>query len=269
MGHRAGRPAIATLAAADGPLQMSLFDNQDLAQIAHPGPPGERLIACRNPALAAERARKRSELLAATDTLLAGIAGRATGGTLAGAGEIGTAVGKVIDKYKMGKHVHTTITDTSFTYRPDQARIDAEAALDGIYVLRTSVDTDTLDPAAVVQSYKNLANVERDFRLHQGRRPRPAAHPPPPRRPRQSPRADLLARLVSGLAPAQSLGATDIHRRAPPPAGQPGRRRTALRRRRRQSRTQTRRQPATQLPRPARSPGHPHPQPDPLPRRQH
>ena len=86
-------------------------------------------------------------------------------GTLTGAGEIGKAVGKVIDKYKMGKHFHTTITDTTLTYRRDQARIDAEAALDGIYVLRTSVDAEGLDPAAVVQSYKNLANVERDFRI--------------------------------------------------------------------------------------------------------
>ena len=78
-----------------------------------------------------------------TDTLLAGIAGRAARGTLAGAGEIGTAAGKVIDKYKMGKHVHTTITFPSFTYRPDQAALSAEAALDGIYAPRTSVDTDT------------------------------------------------------------------------------------------------------------------------------
>ena len=158
-------PAIAKLAADDGPLQMSLFDTQDLAEISHPDYPGERLIACRNPALAAERARKRSQLLAATDKLLAGIADRVTRGTMAGAGKIGIAVGKAIGKYKMGKHFHTTITDTSFTYHRDQARIDAEAALDGIYVLHTSVHTDTLDPAAVVESYKNLANVERDFRI--------------------------------------------------------------------------------------------------------
>jgi hypothetical protein len=158
-------PAIAKLARDDGPLQMSLFDTQDLAEIAHPDYPGERLIACRNPALAAERARKRTELLAATDKLLAAVADRVTRGTLAGAGEIGKAVGKVIDKYKMGKHFHTTITDSTFTYRRDQPRIDTEAELDGIYVLRTTVDTTTLDPAAVVQSYKNLANVERDFRI--------------------------------------------------------------------------------------------------------
>ncbi|MGH3967606.1 MAG: IS1634 family transposase [Mycobacterium sp.] len=158
-------PAIAKLADDDGPLQMSLFDTQDLVEIHHPDYPGERLIACRNPALADQRAHKRSQLLAATDKLLAGVAERVTRGTLAGAAKIGIAVGKDIGKYKMGKHFHTTITDTSFTYHRDQARIDAEAALDGIYVLHTSVHTDTLNPAAVVQSYKNLANVERDFRI--------------------------------------------------------------------------------------------------------
>ena len=158
-------PAIAKLARDDGPLQMSLFDTQDLAEIAHPDYPGERLIACRNPALAAERARKRSELLAATENLLAGIAGRVAAGTLRGAGKIGIAVGKAIGKYKMGKHFHTTITDTGFAFDRDRAGIDAEAELDGIYVLRTRVDTDTLDPAGVVDSYKKLANIERDFRI--------------------------------------------------------------------------------------------------------
>ena len=158
-------PAIAKLAADDGPLQMSLFDTQDLAEISHPDYPGERLIACRNPALAVERARKRSELLAATAKELARIRDRVASGTLAGAGKIGIAVGKAIGKYKVGKHFHTTIADTGFAFDRDQAGIDAEAALDGIYVLRTSVDADTLDPAAVVESYKNLANVERDFRI--------------------------------------------------------------------------------------------------------
>ena len=157
-------PAIATLAREDGPLQMSLFDTQDLAEIAHPDYPGERLIACRNPALAAERARKRNELLQATEADLAAIAGRVTRGTLTGAGKIGEAVGKVIAKRKVGKHFRRDITDTSFTYQRDQAGIDAEAALDGIYVLRTSVPAGELDPAAVVDSYKNLAHVERDFR---------------------------------------------------------------------------------------------------------
>jgi Transposase DDE domain len=157
-------PAIAALAREDGPLQMSLFDTQDLAEIAHPDYPGERLIACRNPALAAERARKRNELLQTTEADLAAIAERVARGTLTGAGKIGEAVGKVIAKRKVGKHFRRDITDTSFTYQRDQAGIDAEAALDGIYVLRTSVPADELDPAAVVDSYKNLAHVERDFR---------------------------------------------------------------------------------------------------------
>ncbi len=158
-------PQIAKLAADDGPLQMTLFDTQDLAEITHPDYPGERLIACRNPTLAAERTRKRNDLLAATDKLLAPIAHRVQAGRLAGAGEIGKAVGKALAKYKVGKHFHTMITDTSFTYHRDQAKIDAEAALDGIYVLRTSVDAATLDPTTVVDSYKNLANIERDFRI--------------------------------------------------------------------------------------------------------
>jgi len=157
-------PQIAALIADDGPLQMSLFDTQDFAEITHPDYPGERLICCRNPALAAERARKRGELLAATEADLAAIADRTTRGTLAGAGRIGEAVGKVIGKYKMGKHFHRTITDTSFTYRRDTDAVDAEAALDGIYVLRTSVPATDLDPTAVITTYKNLAHVERDFR---------------------------------------------------------------------------------------------------------
>jgi hypothetical protein len=158
-------PAIAKLARADGPLQMTLFDAQDLAEIIHPDYPGERLIACRNPALAAERARKREDLLAATEKQLAAITKRVQAGTLAGADDIGEAYGKAIGKYKMGKHFRREITDTTFTYERDRDRIAAQAALDGIYVLRTSVDADTLDPAAVVAGYKNLANIERDFRI--------------------------------------------------------------------------------------------------------
>jgi hypothetical protein len=157
-------PAIAKLAREDGPLQMSLFDTQDLAEITHPDYPGERLIACRNPALAQQRARKRAELLAATEKQFAAIKTRVDAATLTGAGKIGIAVGKDAGKYKMGKHFCLTITDTEFTYHRDQQRIDAEAALDGIYVLRTSVNATELDPAAVVANYKNLANIERDFR---------------------------------------------------------------------------------------------------------
>jgi hypothetical protein len=158
-------PAIAKLARDDGPLQMSLFDTQDLAEITHPDYPGERLIACRNPALAVERARKRQDLLQATEKQLAAIAKRVQAGTLRGADKIGIAVGKDAGKYKMGKHFAITITDSTFSFDRDRDRIAAEAALDGIYVLRTSVDADTLDPAGVVAGYKNLANIERDFRI--------------------------------------------------------------------------------------------------------
>ena len=120
-------PSIAKLARDDGPLQMSLFDQQDLAEIAHPDYPGERLIACRNPALAAERARKRQDLLQATEKELAHIAERVGKGTLSGADKIGIAVGKVSGKFKVGKHFHLTITDAGFEYHRDQAAIDAQA----------------------------------------------------------------------------------------------------------------------------------------------
>jgi hypothetical protein len=158
-------PQIATLAADDGPLQMSLFDTQDLAEITHPDFPGERLIACRNPLLAAERTRKRNALLAATEHLLAPITARVAAGRLSGADKIGVAVGKVINKYKVGKHFDYQITDTSLAIERRHDQIAAEAALDGIYVLRTSVPDDQLDAAGVVTGYKNLAHVERDFRI--------------------------------------------------------------------------------------------------------
>ena len=157
-------PAIATLAADDGPLQMTLFDDHDFAEITHPRYPGERLICCRNPLLAAQRARKRGELLAATEHLLAPIAAAVAAGRLTGADQIGLKIGAVADKYKMKKHLQITITDTTLAITRNHPQIDAEAALDGIYVLRTSVPTTDLDTAAVIGAYKNLANVERDFR---------------------------------------------------------------------------------------------------------
>ena len=158
-------PDIAKLAAEDGPLQMSLFDTQDMAEITHPDFPGERLIACRNPQLAAERTRKRNELLAATDKLLAPIIARVAAGRLSGADKIGVAVGKVINNHKMGKHFHYTITDTTLAVERRHDQIAAEAARDGIYVLRTTVDATELDAAGVVVGYKNLAHIERDFRI--------------------------------------------------------------------------------------------------------
>jgi hypothetical protein len=158
-------PAIAKLAADNGPLQMSLFDEQDLAEIAHPDYPGERLIACRNPMLAADRARTRENLLAATEKLLAPIRDRVQRGTLSGADDIGVALGKVINRYKVGKHFAYQITDTSLTIERNTDQIAAEAALDGIYVLRTSMPAEQLDAPGVVFAYKNLSHVERDFRI--------------------------------------------------------------------------------------------------------
>ena len=125
-------PAIAALAGDEGPLQMSLFDTQNFAEITHPDYPGERLICCRNPALADERARKRGELIAATDTDLDKIAARVANGKLAGQDAIGVAVGKVINKHKVGKHFLCEITDTTLSYRHDPDRIRAETDLDGM-----------------------------------------------------------------------------------------------------------------------------------------
>jgi len=157
-------PAIRKLMADDGPLQLSLFDEQDLAEITSGDFPGERLIACRNPALAAERARKREDLLAATEKLLAPIAARVAAGRLSGAAAIGAKAGEVLGKYKMRKHFTIAITDHSLTAERDQAGIDAEARLDGIYVIRTPVPATDLDAAGTITAYKNLSRVERDFR---------------------------------------------------------------------------------------------------------
>jgi hypothetical protein len=157
-------PAIAALAADDGPLQMSLFDQVNLAEITHPDYPGERLVACRNPALAQERARKRLALLEATDTELAKILAAVAAGRLAGGGKIGIRVGKVIGRYKMAKHYTLDITDDQFAFTRNEQQITAEAALDGIYVIRATVPAEQMDAAKVVATYKSLARVERDFR---------------------------------------------------------------------------------------------------------
>jgi transposase len=150
----------------DGALQLSLFDEQDLVEIAHPDYPGERLVCCHNPALAEERARKRDELLAATEKELHTIAAATRRDTrpLRGRDKIALRVGKVINHYKMAKHFHIQITEDAFTFARNQDKIAAEAALDGIYVLRTSLPDHTLDQNNVVARYKGLADVERFFR---------------------------------------------------------------------------------------------------------
>ncbi len=152
----------------EGALQLSLFDEQNLAEIASADYPGERLVVCRNPLVAAERARKREDLLAATEAALAPIKARVEAGTLAGAAEIALAVGQLINRRKMKKHLQLEIADNHFAYRRKQEQINEEAALDGFYVLRTNLAAQTLTSADVVRSYKQLAHAERAFRTLKG-----------------------------------------------------------------------------------------------------
>jgi hypothetical protein len=160
-------PAVRALAEA-GTLQLGLFDERNLAEIRSPDYPGERLVVCRNPLLAAERARKREDLLAATEAKVAPIRERVAAGRLRGAARIGLAVGRVINRHKVAKHFLLDITDERLTVTRDPAAIAAEAALDGIYVLRTSVGPERLGSDEVVRAYKLLVRVERAFRVWKG-----------------------------------------------------------------------------------------------------
>jgi transposase len=158
-------PQIQQLLAA-GNLQLSLFDQREIAEISHPAYPGERLVACRNPLMAEQRARKRSELLAATERALNDIAAAThrPRKPLQGKDRIALRVGGVLDRYKMRKHFQLTIEDTNFSFTRDEESIAREAALDGIYVIRTSVSATALSADEAVRSYKRLAQVERAFR---------------------------------------------------------------------------------------------------------
>jgi hypothetical protein len=161
-------PQIQALVAGDGdgggPLQLDLFDDQtDLAEISAPDYPGERLVVCRNAALAKERARKREDLLAATERALSRIvlATRRKRRPLRGRAEIGLEVGAVYDKHKMAKHFDLTITDEGFSYRRREAAIEAEARLDGLYVVRSSLPEEAMSAEELIASYKSLAQVDR------------------------------------------------------------------------------------------------------------
>jgi transposase len=158
-------PAIRSLVEA-GAIQLSLFDERDLAEITTPDYPGERLLICRNPMLAGERTRKRGELLDATEQNLTAIQARVQRARkpLRGKDKIALAVGAVINRYKMAKHFAVTITDVGLTFERNIAQINAEAALDGVYVLRTSIKSETLDATSTVKAYKQLAQAERAFR---------------------------------------------------------------------------------------------------------
>ncbi len=147
-----------------GHLQLDLFDERNLLELNSPDYPGERLVACRNPELAKLRTHKREELLAATAANLEKIKARVDAGKLAGRDEIGLRVGKVINQYKVAKHFELAIGENTFTFARKREAIAAEAALDGIYIIRTSVPAAQMDSADCVRNYKSLANVERAFR---------------------------------------------------------------------------------------------------------
>jgi hypothetical protein len=151
-----------------GQLQLSLFDEHNLAEIASAGYPDERLVVCRNPLVAADRARKREDLLQTTERALEEIARRVEQGTLRGEAEIGLAVGAVWNRWRVKKHFELAISDTSFGFDRRHEQIAAEAALDGIYVLRTSVPAEALGTPDVVRAYKQLKEVERGFRMLKG-----------------------------------------------------------------------------------------------------
>ncbi len=166
-------PAIKQLAVAGGPLQPSLFTpapakagDRDMAEITSPDYPGERLVVCKNPLLAEERARKRAELLAVTENELARIAARVqrARSPLRGAAAIGQAVGAVLGRCHMAKHFQISITDDTFSFAQNPLSVAAEAALDGIYVIRTNLPATQSDAAATVRAYKSLSGVEHAFR---------------------------------------------------------------------------------------------------------
>ncbi|MCH8967407.1 MAG: transposase, partial [Planctomycetes bacterium] len=160
------RPDNIKKLASQKTIELSLFDERDLAEVSSPDYPGERLIVCRNPMLADRRTHKRIELLAATEKVLDEVVAATTrkARPLHGKAKIGLRVGKNIHRFKVGKHFVLNIGETHFSYRRDDERIANEAALDGLYVIRTSVESNKMLPEQVVQTYKDLAKVERAFR---------------------------------------------------------------------------------------------------------
>jgi len=154
--------------ARGGELQLGLFDERNLFEFQHDDYPGERLVACRNPELAEHRVQKRRDLIAATERELAKVKGMVKRGRLQGQDDIGVRVGRVVNKYKVAKHFDWDIQDDAFSYGVNEERVAAEAALDGIYVIRTSLPSDALDAEDTVRNYKRLSQVERAFRTIKG-----------------------------------------------------------------------------------------------------
>jgi hypothetical protein len=203
--------AIAKLAEARA-LQLDLFDERNLISLTHADCPGERLIACRNPALAKLRAEKRKDLITATARELEKVAAMVTAGRLEGADKIGVRVGKVIGKYKVGKHFDLDIRDASFKYSLNEARVAAEAALDGLYVIRTSVAGTDMTAEAAVLNYE--AGRGRARLPHaEGHRSPGAPDPPPPRDPCEGTHLLVHARLLRAVAHDPGVAAPDLRGR--------------------------------------------------------
>jgi hypothetical protein len=205
-------PAIKELLNS-GALQLTLFDRRDIASITSPDFPGERLIVCRNPDLATERSRKREDLLAATENDLARIktAVERKRNPLRGTAEIALKVGEVLNTHKMKKHFDLEITDAGLSFARKTDAIAAEAATDGIYVVRTSLAEDTLGDAETVRSYKSLSLVERAS-LHQDRRSARPTGVPPTGGSGPGARVSLHAGLLSRMAYAPEAGADAVRR---------------------------------------------------------
>jgi len=259
-------PAIAALAADTGPLQMSLFDEANLAEISHPDYPGERLIACRNPALAAHRAHKRAALLVATETELAKISAAVTAGRLVDAAAIGTRYGKVIGRYKMGKHFTVHIAEGVFTGQPQPHR-HRRRSRPGRHLRHPHPRVRHRAAHRPGRGHRQVAGPGRT-RLPQPQGHRPFAAPDPPLHPDPGPGPRVLvhARRLPPLAPAPSLGAVDLHRRAPTRTRRPRRPRATLTHRAHQSipPNRPRRSARAVLPVAPQPPGHPDPQRHPL-----
>ena len=260
-------PAIRALVES-GAVQLSLFDERDLVEVTSDAYPGERLMVCRNPLLAEERARKRAALLDATEAVLAPIAAatRREKRRLSGESKIGARVGKVIGRYKMAKHFEWSIDEKGgLTYRRNASSIAAEAALDGLYVVRTSVPEATLDAPGTVRAYKRLSTVERAFRSLKtvDLKVRPVFHRSARASPR--PRSAVHAGLLRGMAHAPAAQPDAVRRRGP----RGGRGRTHVHRgtgpsvghrtSQGQDQAHCRGRPGAELPHPARRPRYRHP----------
>jgi len=227
----------------EGALQLSLFDERNLAEITSEAYPGERLVVCKNPHVARERARKREALLQSTEQELAKVKASVDNprGRLHGkpAGLIGERAGRVVNRFKVAKHFKLLIEDGRFAYAPDEEAIAAEAALDGFYVLRTSLGRDDLSAQAVVRAYKQLATSSRPCDEEPGARDPP--RPPPPRAPGAGARLPLHARLRRPLRDRAAPRSAPLQRRRPTCPRRSGRPGTALARQQKESRQQAHR----------------------------